>query len=224
MRSDWAPMMLRVRPAQLTTTRLSGEAQPVRHAVHQLGAGAVERAGNAHIAEFADRPAVDDQDFLAGIETALQLGGGDMRRAASMLDQLAERLARHIDPGEQLEPRRRPGLAAARHHRDIVIAHALELRGGALGQMVVAAVEHDDPRPPARHQIADHQFEARQRHRIGEKRVPVLREHALLAHVEQRDLVAVAQHRPDFRRRQDPVCHFRHVFLSDPVLPRIALA
>ena len=151
-------------PGAIDNDKIVRRAQPVRHAVHQLGAGTVERAGNAHVAEFADRPAVDDQNILTGIEAALQLGGGDVGRAAAMLDQLAERLARHVDAGEQLEPGGCPGAAAARHDGDIVIPHPVEFRGGALGQTLVAAVEHDDTRWFARHEIADHQFEARQRY------------------------------------------------------------
>ena len=59
--SDCAPMMLRVRPAQLTTTSVSGDVPQVVHAIDQLGAGAVDAAGDAHLAVLGQRPAVEDR-------------------------------------------------------------------------------------------------------------------------------------------------------------------
>ena len=180
--------------------------QPVGHAIDQLGARAVERAGDAHVAEFGQGPAVDDQHLLAGIEPPLQLGGGDMRRLAAMLDELAKRLARHVDPGEQLGPGSAPAARPARHDREIAIAHRGKSGGGAFGEILPiqcarAAIQDDDPRGFARHQLADHQLKPGERHRIGEKRVALLGEDALFADIDERDLGAVAQHDPHLLRR-----------------------
>jgi hypothetical protein len=58
----------------------------VGHPVDQLRAGAIEGAGDAHVAEFADRTAIDDHDVLAGIEPPLQFAGRDMRCSGAVLD------------------------------------------------------------------------------------------------------------------------------------------
>ena len=140
-----------------------GRRHPVGHAIDQLGAGTVERAGDAHIAEFADRPAVDDQHLFAGIESSLQFGGGDVRRLAAVLHELAERLAWHIDAGEELIAGGGPTPRAAGHNCDIAVAHTRQRRRGTLGEILVTAVVNDHARALSRHQIADHQLQPRQR-------------------------------------------------------------
>src|SRR5207244_76004 len=80
------------------------------------------------------RPAVAAQRLLACIAPALQLGGGDVRRLAAVLAQFAERLAPHVDAGEQLVAGSGPAARATRHDGEIAIAHQRQLRGGAVGE------------------------------------------------------------------------------------------
>ena len=85
----------------------------------------------------------------------LQLGGGDARRVVAVLDELAERLARHVDAAEELEaggrarPRCRP--------RAPTMSRVAELRAGAAaarcGQPVAVVEQHDAASPRARHQV-----------------------------------------------------------------------
>ena len=113
--------------------------------------------------EFADWPAVDDQHLLAGIEPLLQFGGADVRRLAAVLHELAERLAWHIDAGEELIAGGGPTPRAAGHNCNIAIAHTRQRRRGTLGEILVTAVVNDHARALSRHQIADDQLQPRQR-------------------------------------------------------------
>src|SRR5882672_965473 len=83
-----------------------------------------------------------------------------------MLDELAERLRGNVDAAEKLAAAGSPTLAAAfeQHH-----AHAT-----------------------ARHQVGDHQLQARQRRGAGEEWMPAV-VHALLANVEQGQLIATGE-------------------------------
>ncbi len=109
-----------------------------------------------------------------------------------MLDVFAERLARHVDAGEQLETRRCPGGDAAVEDARHRVAVAGQDRGGAFGEAVVVVAQHD-ARRAARHQLRELQLEAAQRHRARQQQM-ALRKDQLLAHIDQRELAAVADH------------------------------
>ena len=141
--SDCAPMMLRVRPAQLTTTRVSRRGREVVHAQHQLRARHVDRGRDRDALVFVERPAVEHHHVGAGANQAVELVGGDARRGAGVLDEFAERLARHVDAGEQLEARRGPGGNAAVEHGDVGVAGARKNAGGAFGQPIGVVAQHD---------------------------------------------------------------------------------
>ena len=115
--SDCAPMMLRVRPAQLTTTSVSGEGARSWTRSTSSAPGTLTRGRDRDALVFVERPAVEHHHVGAGAHQPVELVGGDARRAARVLDELAERLARHVDAGEQLEAGRRPGRDAAVEHR-----------------------------------------------------------------------------------------------------------
>ncbi len=104
-----------------------------------------------------------------------------------MLDEFAESLGRNVDTGKQLAARCLPAGAAAFQDRDIGIAESGELGGGALGQALAAAVQQHQGHAMAGHQVADHQLQPGERQRTGEEWMPLVM-HALLAHVEQREL------------------------------------
>ena len=111
-----------------------------------------------------------------------------------MLDEFAERLARHVDPGEELEAGRAPGVDAAIEDRHVAIAGMGQPpRRLARGRAVAPVHDHDRCRSPRRQRI-DAQLQPRQRqaHRAEEM---AFGEFALLAHVEQRQLAAGAQRR-----------------------------
>ncbi len=74
----------------------------VVHAVDQLGAGTVDARWDVHHPILAHRTAVEDDHVGAGIERRLDLVGGETGRFVMMLDELAERLARYVEAGEQL--------------------------------------------------------------------------------------------------------------------------
>ena len=107
--SDCAPMMLRVRPAQLTTTSVSGEGamswmRSTSSAPGTLVAVGIEtrwNSSNGRLSTITMSAPLSHQ--------RVELVGRNARRVAGVLDVLAERLARHVDAGEQLEAGLLPG-------------------------------------------------------------------------------------------------------------------
>jgi hypothetical protein len=100
--SDWAPIRLRVRPAQLTMTVVAGSGASSRDPQHQLGAGRADPAGDAHHRVFLEPAGVEDHLVGLGVDQGLDVLGGQRRRVPPRLDQFAERLAVGIDVLEQL--------------------------------------------------------------------------------------------------------------------------
>ena len=107
-----------------------------------------------------------------------------------MLDELAERFRGNVDAAIELAARGLPARAAAFEHADIRVVHFVQPPHGFLRQTV--AVEQHDRRALARHQVLDDELEARERRGAGEERMAAVM-HALLAHVEQRKLLAPEQ-------------------------------
>ena len=111
--SDCAPMMLRVRPAQLTTISGVGRGRDVVHAQHQFGARHIDAGGIETARIFVERPAVEHHHVGAGAHQRVELVGADAGRAAVVLDEFAERLARHVHAGERDQAGFFPGRDAA---------------------------------------------------------------------------------------------------------------
>ena len=117
LRSDWQPMMLRVRPAQFTTTSVSGSG--ARSCTRQASSapgmsmppgcscGGIPRTGANRGSRLASSTAA-----------ALQLRGRDARRVVVVLDELAEGLRGHVDAAEKLAAGGAPAGAAAFQDRD----------------------------------------------------------------------------------------------------------
>ena len=111
--SDCAPMMLRVRPAQLTTTVVSGDGAISRArntssapgTLVEVGIETREYSSNGRLSSTTRSAPLADQLF--------QLRRGDIGRVVGVLDIFAERLARHVDAREQFEARRTPARHAA---------------------------------------------------------------------------------------------------------------
>ena len=122
LRSACAPMMLRVRPPQLTITVGVGRRHHVGEAVDQLGAGHADRGRDAVVVVLLVGAAVEDRDIGAAVDQRLQVGRGNPRRAGLVLDDLGERLARHVHAAVEAIPGRLPGGDAAVEHRDIGVA------------------------------------------------------------------------------------------------------
>ena len=78
-----------------------------------------------------------------------------------MLDELAERFGRDVNAAEELEAGRLPPIAAAFQDGDVGIPKLAKLALGFLGQALATAVEDDYAYGLARHQVADHELEAR---------------------------------------------------------------
>ena len=189
--SDCAPMIERVRPAQLTTTRVSGSGARVADPVDQLRPGRVDAAGDAHRPVFREGPAVEDHEVRAGVQPGLQVLGADAGRAVALLDHLAEGLGGHIDAREELEARRAPGRDAALQDPDLAVAgrgqHPRRPRGQALAPALFApalfaSVAEDHRRRPARHQVAQPQLQVAER-QVGRQQDMAPAEDALLPDV-----------------------------------------
>ena len=163
----------------------------IGEAMHQLGAGAAHRAGHMKAVELLDRAAVEHRDLRALAPDTVEFGGGDVRRVPVDLDDLGEGLARHVGARKQLVPFSLPLRHAARDDMHGGIAEARQPPRRLFGDPVAAVDQHDPARAP-RHQPADIEFEPAIRQVDGEQRVPgaVL---TLLAHVEKRDLAAIAE-------------------------------
>ncbi len=69
--------MLRVRPAQFTTTTVSGSGAKIADAVDQFPARHGRGRRDRHVAEFVERPAVQHHDVAALVQPRFQAGGVD---------------------------------------------------------------------------------------------------------------------------------------------------
>ena len=118
--SDCAPMMLRVRPAQLTTTSVSGDGAISRARSTSSAPGTLVAVG-IDTREYSSNGRLSSTTMSALFAQQLfELLRRDAGRAAGMLDIFAERFARHVDAREQLEARGLPGADAAVEHASSV--------------------------------------------------------------------------------------------------------
>ena len=166
----------------------------VVHAVGELGAGAAYSTRNAEVGELGRRPAVQNDDIVAGREHRVELLGGDRGRAELVLDHLPERLARDVDAADQREAGRRPGIDAAFQHGDGGVAEVPEPVCGPF-RLAGPCVAHHDGRGVARYEPGRQALESGQRTAARVEDVRVV-ERADLAGVEQRELVVAEDHLP----------------------------
>src|SRR6202022_4879916 len=91
------------------------------HPEHQLGSRHVYagRDGNAPV--LVERPAVEHDEIASCAHHLVELIGGNARRPARMLHELAECLARHVDAREQLQPGLLPRRYTAREREEVFI-------------------------------------------------------------------------------------------------------
>ena len=169
-----------------------GRGRDVVHAQHQFGARHVDAGRDRDARIFVVRPAVEHHHVGAGAHQRVELVGADAGRAAGVLDEFAERLARHVHAGEQLEAGGGPGGVAAVEIGEIAVAGAGEDIGGARAEAVIVVDQHD-ARGAARHQRGEAQFEPAQRH-VARPQQMAAREDQFLAHIDQRQFAAVAEH------------------------------
>ncbi len=85
-------------------------------------------------------------------------------------------------------------------HREVAVAPMHQLPRRAMREPVAIVAQHDARRPP-RHQRVEPELEPAQRQRRGIEQM-ALGEDAFLADIEDRQLLAVAQHRFELGRRQ----------------------
>ena len=122
------------------------------------------------------------------------------------LDELAERLARHVHVAKDLAARAPPAIQAAVEHGHRRVSETPELLN-RVSREALAIVVHDDGRCAARDAI-EHVAEAIEREGRGEQRMG-LRERGLVAHIEQRDLAPLDQGAANLGRRHERGgCHF----------------
>ena len=88
----------------------------------QFAVRAADAARNVHLLVFGERAAVDDHHIIAALDHRIELGRSDARGMQLVLDDLAERLARYIDAGEQLEAGVVPALGAAIENVNLAVA------------------------------------------------------------------------------------------------------
>src|SRR2546430_101924 len=190
--SDCAPMMLRVRPAQLTTTMVSGE-----------GARSRMRSTNSAPGTWT----------ALGRETRWYSSNG---RLSSTTMSLRSRRSRCSSSGEMfgvalacstnspnallgtLTPENSSNPAAAQAGIPPSSACTLEKPARedfrrALDQAVAVVAEHDARARP-RHQAGEVELEPAQRHRTREQEM-ALREDQLLAQIDERHLRPIGEHR-----------------------------
>jgi len=175
------------------------------NAIGQFRARTVDGAGNADLAVFGQRPAVEDDHVVAAVDARLDVGGFHAGSFVMQLDVLAEGLAGHIHARIHLVPGIDPRLQAAFEHRDIAVAVPGKRGRRAFGQ-ALAAVGHHDARRTARHQHGHADLELGQRHRGGQEHMP-LGEHAFFPDIEQRDFAAVVEHALQGCRIDDALNH-----------------
>ena len=178
-------MMLRVRPAQLTTTVASagrvgeGVGDPQR----QLGAGHTAAAGDAESPVFLGRAGVEDDQLVAALDPLVQVVGADFRYVVYDFDALAEVLRGYVDAplGGQVEAG--PAIHAAGEPGDVAVAHRLGGGGGAYDAARVVVAE-DQGGIGMRHRLSQLKLQApaRNQRRPGNMRGVVLPH---LAHIDE---------------------------------------
>ncbi len=190
--SDWAPMMLRVRPAQLTTIVVSGEGTMSCTRNTSSAPGTLMPVGIETREYSSNGPAVEHLEVGAVAHHGGELICAHAGRAAVVLDEFAEGLARHVHARKQHKPGLGPCGNAAVQIREVRVTGARQNSGRALDQAVIVVNQNnaggearDEPRKP--------DFEAAQRHRARPQQV-ILRERQFFAHIDQRQLGTVAEH------------------------------
>ena len=163
--------------------------------------------------------AVEDRERLALLLALRQFLGADPRRAVFVLDDLGERLARHMHAAIDREARSFPGRNPADEDRHIAPAAFAQPRRSALGE-AGASIADDNRRGTAREQGRGDQFEPGKRQARRHQQMPIV-EAAFLARIDDRDLAAIVQPAPQFRRR-DVARLCRHVVL--PQIPEVPFA
>ena len=166
------------------------------HAVHQLGTGCVDAAGNVHAVEFVVRARIENHQLAPGGNQLLYFGRRHARRVVVVFNKFAKCLGRHVDAGEQFTAARLPCSATTVEEGDIGVAERGQFGSSARSKPAAAfvtAIKQHQRRSQARHQIARHEFDARQRQRTREERMPLVM-HALLTHIKQCQLSTREQH------------------------------
>ncbi len=141
--SDCAPIMLRVRPAQLTTTVVAGDGAISRARNTSSAPGTLVEVG-IDTREYSSNGRLSSTTRSAPSRISCSSSERrDIGRVFGVLDIFAERLARHVDAREQFEARRTPARHAAVENGNIGIAIARQDRGGTLRETVTVIAQHD---------------------------------------------------------------------------------
>ena len=165
----------------------------ILEAVDQLGARDADGGRNGVGVVLGERAAVEDGDVSAGIDQRLELGGRDPGRAEIVLDNLGERLARHVHAAVDAKAGALPGGDAAVKDRHVRIAEVGHPLGGPLAQASAVVAPHNACLASRHHVVGQH-LDAPQRHARGHQDVP-LPERLLLAGIEEGDFEPVVQRR-----------------------------
>ena len=190
----WVPMMLRVRPAQLTITRVAGSGARSRTRSASSAPGTLVPPGMLMVVYSSKRRTSSTTTSAWACSRACTSSAARLGRVAHMLDQFAKALAGHVDVAEQLAAGVTPAGQAAVQQVHLAVAQRLQRARGGRGQ-AFAVVEdgdgHVQPRQPPRRvqgQAASAELHRPQRVGLG-KRV-------FFTHIDQGDLAACQQVRP----------------------------
>src|SRR5262249_16308120 len=159
--SDCAPMMLRVRPAQFTTTIVSGEGARSRMRSTSSAPGTLTALG-------METRWYSSNGRLSSTTTSLCSSMSRCRSCAQLLAvpaassaNPADPLPGTINPGNRPDPSLVPPPTPAVERKEIGVAGAREDLRGALGQAIAVVAQHDARAPP-RHQAGEVELEPAQ--------------------------------------------------------------
>jgi hypothetical protein len=191
--SDCAPIRLRVRPAQLTTMRVAGSGARSRARSTSSAPGTLVPVGMLIVRYSSQRRTSSTTMSVPASSSAFTSSAGSDGVPASCSTSSPKDLLGTLTSRNSSPPlRRQPSSPPSSRLTAVQPAAASQARG-RFGQAFAVVVDHHRHvaarQPPGRVELEPR---ARDLHR--EQRV-LLRERVFLAHVEQRDLAALQQHR-----------------------------
>ncbi len=163
------------------------------HTQGQLAIRATGGRRDVHFLKFRKRPAVQHHHIFTPVEHAREFGGTDTGRVIHLFDQFPKGFGRHIHARKQGKAGGLPACGAALQHKHLGVTQRVQSARGARRDILPVVVDHQT-HGLARCQSQHVQLEpaVRQGDAVKQMRLAVL---AMLAHVEQRNFLAVVQPR-----------------------------
>src|SRR5450830_721398 len=188
--SDWVPMMLRVRPAQLTTMWVLGSGARAAARSTSSAPGTLTPLGMLMV-WYSSKRRASSTTTLAWLSIRAFTSSAQRGGVALGLDQLAKGFAGYVDVAEQLTARVAPALQTAGQQRHLGVAQGLQAARRRIGQ-AFAVVEHHHGGVQPRDAGPGIELDAAHR-QVGRPQRVGLGKGVFLAHVEQGDLASGQQ-------------------------------